>query len=395
MDGGIKAEILKAVGLGPKIKYRKALKSAPVRPAKTTGMTGMINRMMYFDARTRESLYNDLATKIENGEVNVVALRAYRDLLIERGRKRKASIIVDILRRLEQGGASFARAFKPWIPEEEMRILESAEKAGNLVGAFETIILLNHRKEDIYKKIKGAALMPFFYLILIYGLLLFVGIWMMPHFASMLAHPTGSAAILYAEGRFVDSPQAFIPPAVIVILVISFIMSLKRWTGKYRAIADQYLPYSLYREVQGYIWLISFIAMLKGNNTADLQILKQQVDGANPWLKERLRTYLIKLRSDGASFPEVLKNAGVGGRKFNFPTESLIDSIGSVYGKKDTPERLERILSRWSLRFDEKLNKQIKSLSFTAQISVYAILGFILVAMNAVSTQITQSVGHM
>lgn len=394
MDLNLKEEILKAFGLGSKVGRRKPLKSAPVRPAKTTGWRGWLNRLA-FSPKVREALYEDLATKIENGEVNVVALRSYRDLLVERGKRGLASILVDILRRIEQGGTSFARAFKPWIPEEEVRILDSCEQAGNLVSAFETIILLNQRKEDIYKKIKGAAVMPFFYLILIYGLLLFVGIWMVPHFASMLAHPTGSAAILYAEGRFVDSPEAYIPPVAVMVLIIAFIFSLRRWTGKYRAIADKYMPYNLYKEIQGYIWLISFIAMLKGNNIADLSILKQQVEGANPWLRERLRTYLIKLRIEGVSFPEVLKTAGVGGHRFNFPTEGLIDSIGSVYGKKDTPERLERILARWSLRFDEKLNRQIKTFAFSAQIAVYAILGFILVAMNAVSVQITQSVGHM
>lgn len=394
MDLNLKEEILKAVGLGSKTGKKKPLRSAPVRPAKTTGLRGAANRFA-FNPKVREALYDDLATKIENGEVNVVALRAYRDLLIERGKRGLASILVDILRRLEQGGTSFARAFKPWIPEEELRILDSCEQAGNLVAAFETIIMLNQRKEDIYKKVRGAAIMPFLYILLIYGLLLFVGIWMVPHFANMLAHPTGSAALLYAEGRFVDSAQAFIPPVVVGLLVVAFVFSLRRWTGKYRAIADRYMPYSLYREIQGYIWLISFISMLKGNNIADQSILKQQVDGANPWLKERLRTYLIKLRIEGMSFPEVLKTAGVGGHRFNFPTEGLIDSIGSVYGKKDTAERLERILVRWSLRFDEKLNRQIKAIAVTSQIAVYAILGFILIAMNAVSTQITMSVGHM
>lgn len=366
---------------------REPLKSSVIKPAATKGFSGWVNRQ-FFGWKTREAVYENLATKLMNNQTDIAALERYRDMMLSRNRKTRAAIINDILRRARQSGTGLSVAFAPWIPKEEQKILEGGQRAGNIPKALETIIQLNEQKAEMQSKLKSAVSQPAFYVLVIYAFLLFIGIYITPEFSKFLPNPTGIASLLYAEGRFVDSWQAFIPPVIALTLTGLFIWSLPRWTGPYRAKLDQHLPYSFFKETRGYIWLTSFVAMLE-SGIPDVEIIRQQIKDADPWMKERLRYVINELGSEGVTLPVALRNASVRRVKFEFPNSDLIDDIDGSYGYEDSSERIQKIMRRWSYRFDKKMSKRIKMFGYSTQMAVYFIMGFLLIALNALTIQLS------
>lgn len=368
---------------------RKALKSSTVRPAVATGWQGWINRFFFPDS-AREKFYEHLATNIENGRNDVAAIEIYRDRQKARRRLTTAAIMADILRRLTSGGSSLTAALSTWAPAEEVRIIEGGELSGELPKALNLIIEMNDRRRDLAAHIKAATITPAFYALVVYAFLLFIGIKVTPEFAKELPNPTGIGAYLYAEAAFCDSWQAFIPPLFALIGTIAFKYSLPRWTGYSRAVVDDYPPYSMIRDIRGYIWLMTFSAMLQ-SGFADIQIIRQQITSADPWMKERLNAARRILSSDGGDLPTALAHAGIRGKRYNFPSVEMIDTMESVYGFSDSAERLASATKKWSVKFDKIMKKRVKRFGFIAEITMLLITAFVLIAMNAVSQQMTMA----
>jgi type II secretory pathway component PulF len=360
-----------------------------VPPAKRTGLQGMINRA-FFSTLVREGFYEFLSTQIQNGQQDIASMETYRDRMTSRKRMTQAAVISDIIRRLKQSGGSWEIAFTPWVPADEVRIIDGGERSGNLPKALETISTLNERKAELRSKVRAAATTPALSIFVIYAFLLFIGIYVTPIFSRFLPNPTGIGAMLYAEGDFVDSWEAFVPPVIAFAMVWGFIFALPRWTGRVRALADRFMPFSFFRDVKGYVWVLTFMAMLRAN-TPDTEIIAQQMQRADPWLRERLRIILIRLRAQGGDLPVILRTASVRGVLLHFPNEGLIDAIESIYGHADTAERMQAVVDRWSNRFDKKINKKIRNFSTYAQLTVYAIMAFLLIALNDVSGQLSTS----
>lgn len=372
---------------------RDPLKTSVIRPAAKTGFSGWLNRK-FFGWKAREALYDDLSSKLMNNQTDITALERYRDMLLLRKRRTRAAIVNDILRRARQEGNNLALAFAPWVPKEEAKIIEGGQRAGDIPKALETIIQMNENRDQMKGKVIAAISMPAFYTLLIYVFLLFVGIYITPQFTKFLPNPTGIGAMLYAEGRFVDSWQAFVPPVFALSVTALFAWSLPRWTGKYRTMFDQHLPYAFFKETRGYIWMVAFIAMLE-SGMSDVEILRQQIRDTDPWMKERLRCILHELSTEGSSLPIALRVASVRGVKFEFPNPGLIDTIDGAYGYEDTPERLTKSLKRWSYRYDKMMSNRIKWVGYIAQTVLYGIMGFLLLALNAISQQLgTSGVFH-
>ncbi|WP_174501924.1 type II secretion system F family protein [Acidiphilium sp. C61] len=376
-------------GRSSQLTMRRALRSNTVRPAVSTGWQGAINRA-FFGSIARERFYEHLATSIENGRNDVAAIEIYRDRLKERRRGTIASIMGDLLRRLTSGGSSLSAALAVWVPAEEIRIIEGGEASGDMSKALNLVIEMNVRKRDLAHQIRSATLTPAFYAIVVYAFLLFVGIKVTPEFAKELPNPTGLGAYLYAEAAFCDSWQAFLPPFFMVAGTIAFKLSLTRWTGYGRAIVDDYPPFSIFRDIRGYVWLMTFSAMLQ-SGIADIQIIRQQLLSADPWLKERLNAARRVLSSEGGSLPMALAHAGVRGKRFNFPSVDMIDNMESIYGYSDSAERLAVATNRWAVKFDQVMRARVKRFGLVAEIALLSITAFVLIGMNAISQQMTMA----
>ncbi len=345
-----------------------------------------------FNWKIRRALYKHLSAQIANDVQVEKALDAFRPRLKRAGRKSSDKIIADVARRMRDG-STLTKSLAPWIPQDEVGIISAGEQAGQLAKSLDLLISAKERTQRVVKAMRNSLKKPAFYVCLIYAFVWYLAAYVFPDLRNQQpqsAHPTGAVAALFALGDLATSFWAVLPPILLAGLVGAVIWSLPRWIGPARIRAERFFPYSAYRDVHGYGWLMSYTAML-GAGVADVDILKRQCETASPWLRERLHAFWWRME-DGARFPTALLAKGKGRNgmpPFGFPNPEIVDDIGSMAGFDDFEERITQVAKTWSDELEEDLVALADRIGFWAETIMLSIVTFLLYAINTMSTAST------
>lgn len=363
------------------------------------GRGGLIARIAAAGDRTafswqvREPLYQHLADQNRNGVSIEDSLANFRPRLVRQKRVSSDKIVGDVERRMRDG-STFAKALSKWVPHDEASVIDSGEISGNLPKALELIIESTRRVNRVNAAIKAATRKPLIYAVAMYGTLFFIGKEVVPTLASSFSRDNvhGLAAGLFVAGDLANSLWALLPP-ILVFAIVKFVQYLMpRWTGSSRITAERYFPFSFYRDIQGYTWLMGFTALL-GAGVADVQILQQQMKFASPWLKERLHALHWRM-GNGMSLSLALKSKGLKGvPAFGFPNPDVIDNIASLDGFADFPERISRVAVRWATDLEESTLLRAERYGFWMEVATYALIGLLIMAVNALGSSFGSAAG--
>lgn len=345
-----------------------------------------------FNWKVRRALYKHLSAQVAN-EVEVEkALDAFRPRLKRSGRKSSDKIIADVSRRMRDG-STLTKSLTPWIPQDEIGIISAGEHSGQLAKSLDQLVFSKERTQRVVKAMRNALKKPAFYVCLIYAFVWYLAAYVFPDLRNEQpgnAHQTGAVATLFALGDLATSFWAVLPPILLAGLVGLVVWSLPRWKGPARIRAERYFPYSAYRDVHGYAWLMSFTAML-GAGEPDVAILKRQCETASPWLRERLHAFWWRME-DGARLPAALLAKGKGRngmQPFGFPNPDIVDDIGSMAGFNDFEERIAQVAKTWSDELEEDLLALADRIGFWAETIMLSVVTFLLYAINTMSTATT------
>lgn len=325
----------------------------------------------------RESFYEYLSSQLDNEVTLRGAIERYRKELLKRKKLRAASIVGSIGRRIENG-ARLSSAVARWAPAEERLAIASGEFSGNLAAELDRLLDSKSSRGKIGRVLFSALIPPFAYLAATYGVLIYIGGSFVPMMIKDDPHASysGLGAVTVMLGRFATSPLAIVPPLVVAGLVIAVMRSMERWTGPIRRRAERFFPWSYYRDVQGYVWLSGFTAMMQAG-MADRKILAEQAAHASPWLRERLNAIQRRVEN-GQAFGEALAATG-----FNFPDAQLVDSIVAMSGFADFPERMEKRLARWLGKFEGRMTIKAEIMGYLAEIVMLVLIAFIVMGLSS------------
>ncbi len=336
----------------------------------------------------REALFRHLSTQVSNGIPVETALDAFRIRLQRRKKVSSAKIIALVVRSM-RNGSTLASALSPWIPQNEVSVVSSGELSGNLPRSLDLLIETKRRIARVNSALKTAMVSPIVYCLAVYALLWATGNYVTPGLQQALPkeQARGLVAFFYVASDFAASGWAILPPVLLIGGVLMILHSFPVWTGRYRLMAEHTFPYSFYRDIQGYTWLMSFSALLRAGMT-DVDIFKRQAAQATPWLRERLQ--LIGWRmGNGASLPEALMAKGRNGLlPLQFPSPELIDDIVSMAGFADFPERIAKLAVQWAEELEMATLARTRVVGFAMEMVMYAIMGLLMVAINSMSTQL-------
>ncbi len=347
-----------------------------------------------FNWQVREALYRHLSAKIGNGIPVEVALETFRIRLQRKKRVSSAKIIANAIRKMKDG-SSLANALAQWVPQDEVGVIQSGELSGNIPKALELVIGAQRRIMRVNKAIKTAAIAPAVYAIAVYGTVWGIGRYVTPDLEKVLPKEQAHGIVygLYASGDFANSWYAVIPPIVLACIVYLIIRSFPRWTGRKRIFAEQYFPYSFYRDMQGFKWLMSFSAVLAAG-MPDVGIISRQIKSSSPWLRERLQSYLWRMEN-GVSLPKALMETGSKGMPaYGFPNPDIVDDIDSLYGFPDFPEKIAVLAQQWAEDIEVSTMEKAKIAGFWMEMAMYGVIVLLAVAINEMSAQL-QSVSGM
>lgn len=348
---------------------------------------------MAFAWPVREALYRHLSSQVGNGITVETALDTFRARLQRRKKVSSDKIVGDIARRMRDG-STFAMALTPWVPQDEVSIISSGELSGNLSRSLDLVIEAKRRIARVNSALKTSMVSPAIYVIALYGMLWGIGKYVTPGLQQALPKDKAQGLVygLYAAGDFANSWWALLPPAILICLIAWIAHSLPKWTGKNRITAEGIFPYSFYRDIQGYTWLMSFSALLRAG-MADVEILKRQTAQASPWLKERLHALWWRM-DNGASLPAALLMKGKKGMPaFGFPSPDIVDDISSMSGFSDFAERITALAVQWADELESSTLARAKAFGFAMEMLMFVAMGILMVAINMMSTQMGNNPG--
>ncbi len=351
----------------------------------TLGTTGEKTKLaldkMAFSWGVREEFYRHMSGQIRNEVGQVAALERFQKRLLRNKRKSSAEIVGDIIRRM-QNGSQLAIALRKWVPNDEALILLGGENAGQISDAFDLIIDSKIRVRTIRRTLITALTTPTVYLVALYGLVWAVGVYVLPTIRMVIPESSvhGSAAVLFTLGDAATSYWMIAPVAVLVSIIGWITWALPNWTAKIRMKAEEYFPFSFYRDIQGFIWILTFSAMLKAG-MSDTKILDDQARFASPWLRQRL-VAIRRRMLNGESLAKALI-----GTNYGFPSPDMIDDIESMSDFTDFPERIAARVRQWADELQYRTAKNVKIMGFAFDLIMYALILLVLVGINGVSTQ--------
>lgn len=282
----------------------------------------------------RSVFYTDFAEALEDKADPIAQLNAWHDRAAKRG-DHVSAIYKTWISRLK-AGKSFSEALIGTVPEMDVMILTGAERANKLPEGMrfcaQSIEAIGKMKKSLWK----ALAQPFFWLLLLIAMLLGFAFKFVPLLiqSSPVSKWPPLGRIFYAISQFIADGWPFLLSFAISVAAL-FTYSLAKWRpGRLRAFLDNHLPYSIYRDYQGAVFLVSLASLLRTGNDlkAALKILYER---ATPWMSAYIGRMLDRLEWK-ADDPAGALNTGLFGQKISDRIEdyakrsSFVDAMSKI-----------------------------------------------------------------
>jgi len=344
----------------------------------------------------RRSFYEQAEAQLDNGRTLTAVLADFHTRLKRRHYKGAAKIVDQIRLEVVDGGKLTA-AMAASLTSLERSVLSAGEQGqgGRLPGAMRLILEVREMIDNITLKFISTFFAPAVYMVTLYATLWVIGSEVVPPLTGVLpvSKWTGWA---YAMNLMGEAAIGWVAPFIfgsIVAYLIWSVRALPKWTGKGRlrgrAFCDRYVfPFSVYGELSGFTWLMSFVALLRAG-VPETTALESQIATASPWLASRLTPILDGMKFGGLDMAAAMRRTGN-----NFPSQDLIDEVGAYIGAQSFADKLEVALRKYAKRLERAL--LFKGLLISGFFSLLMYFAFIVVALgsNTISSLMSSSMGN-
>lgn len=342
-----------------------------------------------FNWKIREKFYQHLSDQVGNEIPIETSLNNFRARMIRAKKVSSAGLILLITQKLKNG-LSFSQSLEGLVSTEELAMIHSGELAGNLPRSLDLILEQRARTTRLKKTLIKGLSAPIFQLLVVCGVLWFIASSVIPQLESVVPmnKAKGLVYALFVLSSFVNSWWILVIPILLAAGLFTLAWSLPRWTGRTRLLAERYFPYSYYRDLTGYQWLMVFTALLQAG-IADVSILQMQSKTATPYLKERLTLFYQRLRSGGMGLAQAITDPIThSGASLDFPNPDINESIIALYGFSNFPERITKLVGQWAEEMEAQTLELAKSLGFFLDLLMFAVMSLLAVAINELSSQV-------
>lgn len=336
-----------------------------------------------FTGKYRRPFYETLRFLLENGKAEAEAFRMIGDVHTDFGRRWHPynELVQDCLQALgdNRPGHQLLDVLKLWVPPNEAALLGAGVKSGALVVALEQSDRLIDVRFRIGQQVAFASVYPLLLVVTFSAMLMVNSMKVIPTL-SKISSPstwTGALGAMYSLAGITERwAGTFF--AVGIALVLLIVWSLPRWRGRIREQADSVMPWSLYKDLQGAVFLMNVAALLDAG-LPDIDVLQTLRRTASPWLRERIDAALDGI-SLGNSLGMALRNSG-----FDFPDRRSVNYLSLL----DKGKGAAQLISRYADRALEDIIARVKRRANTARGLSWLLimLFFVLIASMAMQIQ--------
>lgn len=340
-----------------------------------------------FRASVRRRVWKRLAAQIRHGMPLDQALRLQRD----RSAAKPVGRVFTAIYAAIDSGHPLRIALEPFAPVNEVLLVSSGQKAGNLPEGFVMATEIIDAVQRLRRAVIRATAMPLLLFFLTLLLLVVIALYMIPEF-SLLTDPEkwqGSARTIYIVSNFIASPWGAVTISLLALSPFALFFSFPRWTGRLRARLDQIPPFSIYRLIVGSVWMFSVATFMRAGMPIR-DILDSMLSGRlSPWLRERV-TAISEIYDTGKNLGECMRLSG-----FGFPDNELIEDLLVYATLPEFDEHLYGMSKDWLKDGVETVEEQAMVINVACTILIVLLISAVVIAMNAMQQELTSSFGGM
>jgi type II secretory pathway component PulF len=345
------------------------------------GLLTSLSIKMEFGDVPRQRFYIKLTQLLQNGVALDTALGQVENIA-----KRSSKILPKLYRQWRNDvaeGVNFGTCLAPYVPSSEAILLETGANTGKLVNALQNATESIENQSKVKKAIIGSAAYPIVLTVMLIAAMLLSAYNVIPTFEQIIPVDqwTGISYKVAIASQFIREKGYLIFIVVSVLLFVVF-SSLPRWTGPLRVKFDNYVPWSLYKMMQGSAFLLSVASMMSAGIKVDENSLNRIAKQSDPYLKQRIKA-IQKYIGAGENLGDALYHAG-----YDFPDKEIIGDL-QIYAKlRGFDQNLVRISRVWVDGLVERVNTAMKMLNFVILVLIAAVIGCLILSFYSVFQQI-------
>jgi type II secretory pathway component PulF len=242
---------------------------------------------------TRQEFYEDLAEALKDGAQLAARIEQLADRASNEG-DLQAPLFQLWLRRMDD--QSFSDAVAGTVPDSDLMILQAAERSGDLATGLEFTATVIEKTQVMVGALRKAVAGFVFLTVLQIAILVgfsFYGIPLINEIVPPNAWPWIGQQLKGLASFVTESGGTAL--ACGAVLAVAYFWSLRNWYGRARVAVDRYaLPYTIYRDFSGAMFLVSLAALMK-NGTGLNDALDTLSERASPWLLWHIRQVQLGL----------------------------------------------------------------------------------------------------
>ena len=280
-------------------------------------------------------------------------------------------------------GMSFSDATRGWVPPDETLLVTSGNLS-DLVVALENVSRVVDGTQRIKRAMTSAIAYPLFLLILTFGIIMLVGVYLVPPLAEIAGDNIiwrGMAASLIWISEFSIKYWPVVLGIFIALVAIVWI-SLPNWSGRLRAKFDKLPPWNVYKIQMSVGWLMSLSAMVAAGITMP-DAMRMLADSSNKYLRSILDETLHYI-ANGDNLGVALNNAGR-----DFPNTEIIGDLAIYADMNGFDENLGRVANDYLEESVRKMESVSSALNSFGILLVSAIIAWVVLGTFQMQDQIT------
>lgn len=310
-----------------------------------------------FDGEARQEFYRSLSLYLKNNVPIKSACESMYSIYSDEERKPnrvKAIVAQDCLLGITNGRPIY-ESLETWVKYDEYSTIAAGAKAGNkLPEALDRAVDMIDRKKRMTNAVISATAYPTFILFSLFVACYYVAVTILPKLLKVTSHGHAGAmgdntGALVMFSHFVANYGVATGFAAIA-LVLTIALTMDRFTGPARVYLDRVPPWSMYRIVQGAVFIYNVGVLLKGG-VQKVELLETMAEKAKPWLRERIEGALLGVKN-GRDLGTALYEAG-----HDFPSREAIQYIRVIGSLKGGDEQLQEFGELWMTAAVHRLEK--------------------------------------
>lgn len=333
----------------------------------------------------RIAMLRKLASLLRNDFTLMNALGRLEMIESDNGRNPNepfAIVMREWQKNLERG-LSFSDTTRGWLPDEETLLVTSGN-ISNLVVALENTVRVVESEGRIRRAVRNAVAYPLFLLVLTFGIVVMVGLYLVPPLVEVAGHDViwrGAARGLINMSNFTVE-YWYIFTVVFGVLIFTVWLSLENWSGRLRAIFDHLPPWSIYKIHISVGWLMSLSSMISAGITMP-DAMRMLADNASRYLRSILDETLHYV-ANGDNLGVALSRT-----ERDFPNKEIIGDLMIYADMVDFDKNISSIANDYldeSVRKMESLSNVLNGLGIML---VSAIIAWVVLGTFQMQDQIT------